>query len=90
MAQEVLEDFSRLLGEYEQAMRDLAAGRMSHVGARADLEEIAREIDRIVKLLDGFYRVRLGRQDEAMAAWNSAKRTERRREGDRESRPDAA
>jgi hypothetical protein len=90
MAQEVLEDFSRLLGEYEQAMRDLASGRMSHVGARADLEEIAREIDRIVKLLDGFYRVRLGRQDEALAAWNSAKRTERRRQGETESRPDAA
>ena len=84
MAQEVLDDFTRSLGDYEQAIRELASGRLSHVGARAELEEIAREIDRIVKLLDGFYRVRLGRQQEGWAAWNSAKRVERtegRRDG---------
>jgi hypothetical protein len=74
MADEVLEDFRKSLGEYERAMRDLVGGRLIHVAARADLERISREIDRAVKLLDGFCRVCLARQPDALAAWESAKK----------------
>ena len=75
LVEPVMENFRESLDQLESATRDLTAGRLAHVGARADLEHVAREIVRTVKLMDGFNRIRFARDGEALA--------EQRAEGDR-------
>jgi hypothetical protein len=45
---------------------------LSHIGARADLNEIAGELMEEVRVLDGINRWRYA-QDRVMAEWNAAR-----------------
>jgi hypothetical protein len=46
---------------------------LSHIGARADLEEIAGELMQEVRVLDGINRWRYTRDPVVMAEWNAAR-----------------
>lgn len=73
MSQQVLDDLTRALGEFEETLAATRAGRREHVGARADLEAIGAQIAEQVRLLDGVVRYRFGENAELMAAWASAR-----------------
>jgi hypothetical protein len=74
MAAPVLESFSQTLEEFESASQRVDSGRLAHIEARAELEKIGREVVHLVRLMDGFNRVRFARDGEALAAWDSAQK----------------
>jgi hypothetical protein len=66
MSEPVFEELATALGEYEQTLEATSAGRREHVGARADISEQLRLLDKVV-------RYRLGDNSELMGAWESAR-----------------
>jgi len=73
MSEHVLDELATVLGQYEQTVAATSAGRREHVGARADLETVARDISEQIRLLDKVVRYRMGDNAELMAAWDSAR-----------------
>jgi len=55
-------------------MKQVTDGRRAHVGARAELQHIAREVVRIVNVMDGFNRIRFAADSESLAAWVSSRK----------------
>ena len=74
MSPRLLEDLSRLVGEFETASEAARTARLDHIGARADLEEASRDILEQVQVLDGINRWRFGSEPELLVEWNAAKR----------------
>ncbi len=68
-----LEQLSALLDQYEQSINAKNDGTSAHVGASAELEGVALEINRLVRLLDAVYRPLFRNDPEKRAAWKSAK-----------------
>jgi len=68
----VLDDLTAKVTAYEGAVREGAEGRLQHVGATADLRDVAEEIVRVVQVMDGFQRLRFAKDPERLAAWVSA------------------
>ena len=73
MPEQFLEDLDRLLVQYEEARGGTHAGTSLHVGARAELKEISRELLGIVRRLDVINRLRFQDEPEQFAAWRSAR-----------------
>ena len=73
MSEHVLDELTTALGEYEQTLQTTSAGRRAHVGARADLKAVARDISEQIRLLDKVVRYRLADNAELLAAWDSAR-----------------
>jgi len=73
MSEHVLEELATALGEYEQTLEATHAGRREHVGARADLNAVAADISKQLRLLDKVVRYRFGDNAELMGAWESAR-----------------
>jgi hypothetical protein len=73
MPEKLLEDLSQALTEFENTLEASRTGRREHVGASADLQAVAAEITRQVRLLDGLVRYQFGEQPELMGAWASAR-----------------
>lgn len=73
MAPALLEELQHLLAEFEVASEEARAKRLSHIGARADLREIAGELMQEVRVLDGINRWRFGKNPEVMAEWHAAR-----------------
>jgi len=73
MSEQVLEELSTALGQYEQSLEATSAGRRAHVGARADLKTVATEIKEQLRLLDKVVQYRFGDNSELMGAWESAR-----------------
>jgi hypothetical protein len=73
----VVQDMAESLAEFDEATARVTRGRMAHVGARAELRVIGREILVTVKILNGSNRLRFATDSEALAAWNSARRVDR-------------
>jgi hypothetical protein len=72
LVQSVLDDLVTMLDKFDQAIMQGVEARRQHVGASADLEAIADKIVQVVQLMDGFQRLRFGRDPERLAAWESA------------------
>jgi hypothetical protein len=72
LAEEVLTGLEVALDQFEVAADMGAAGRLSHVTAKAELDHLAEEIDQIVDVMKGLVQVRFATQSEVLAAWESA------------------
>lgn len=79
MSETLPDDLRKAVEEFEKVNDISRDARRDHVGARADLEAVTREILTQVKLLDGMIRYRLGGDAELMAAWKSARNVPNRR-----------
>ena len=73
MSEHVLDELAAALGQYEQTLEATHAGRREHVGARVDLQTVAADISKQLRLLDKVVRYRLGDNAELMGAWESAR-----------------
>ena len=54
-------------------MAETSNGTLSHVVARAELEELSDEVMRLVGILDGINRYRFERDPQLLVAWKTAK-----------------
>jgi hypothetical protein len=72
LSEEVLSGLNLALDQFETAVEQGAAGRLSHVGATAELNSVADEAVQVVKVMNGLIRVRFAGQSELLAAWESA------------------
>lgn len=68
-----LDELDGMIDRYEQAAGARDAGRLSHVGANADLTAVAEEILGLVHLLDALNRHRYRGNAEPLAGWKSAR-----------------
>jgi hypothetical protein len=73
LADRALEDLSAALDQFDASVAETNEGRRSHVGARADLKELADECMMIMNLLDGLNRYRFQKDPALRAAWKSAR-----------------
>lgn len=73
MSEQVLDELTTALGQYEDTLQATSAGRREHVGARADLQVVAADISKQLRLLDKVVRYRFGDNAELMGAWESAR-----------------
>ena len=72
LSEDVLTGLKTSLDQFETALEQGAAGRLSQVGATAELVTVAEEVVQIVKVMNGLVRLRFANQPELLAAWNSA------------------
>jgi hypothetical protein len=68
----VLEEFGRLLQQFDAAVAMGDAGRAKHVGATRELDAIAAEIVRTVRVMDGSNRQRFKNDAQLLGAWINA------------------
>ena len=73
MSSASLDELNRMLGEYEQALRDANGARRSHTGARAELRQLTRELMRMVAVFDGLVLFAFRDRPELLGAWVSAR-----------------
>jgi hypothetical protein len=73
MSEQLLEDLSAALAEFDHTLEATRTGRREHVGASADLQAVAAQITEQVRVLDGLVRYRFGDNAELMGAWASAR-----------------
>ena len=68
-----LELLNAALDSYADAVSERDMGRASHVGARADLKVVTRDMMLLVRRLDSINRYRFRDDPELLAAWMSVK-----------------
>jgi hypothetical protein len=68
----VLEEFGRLLEQFDAAVTMGDAGRAKHVGATRELQAIAAELVRTVRVMDGSNRQRFKNNPQLLGAWINA------------------
>jgi hypothetical protein len=68
----VLEEFHRLLDQFDSAVVLGDAGRAKHVGATRELQAIATELIRTVRVMDGSNRQRFKNNPQLLGAWINA------------------
>ena len=73
MAPALLEQLRGMVTAFETASEEARAARLSRIGARADLEEIAGDLMEEVRVLDGINRWRFGKNPEVLAEWQAAR-----------------
>lgn len=72
LVEEVLQHAHRSIDQLDQVVERGAEGRRIHIGASASLEVVADEVVRLVRILDGFNRVRFGNDPNLLAGWIAA------------------
>jgi hypothetical protein len=72
LSESVLEQFGRLLDEFDAAVTLGIEGRTKHMGATAQLRLLAVEVARAVRVMDARNRQRFEQDGQALAAWLSA------------------
>ena len=72
LAASVLEEFLRLLDEFDAAVALGNSGRTAHMAATSELNEVASGIVRVVRLMDGRNRQRFREERPLLAAWVGA------------------
>ncbi len=72
LAEEVLSGLQVALDQFETAVEQGAAGRLTHIGATAELDAVAEEVVQIVKVMTGLVHVRFADQPELLVEWESA------------------
>ena len=73
MPENLLDGIAEGIVQYERAMTGKANARGVHVGASADLDEVADDIMEVVRHLDAINSVRFRDNAELLAAWKSAR-----------------
>ena len=73
MAPALLEELQQMLAAFETASEEARAKKLSHIGARADLDQIAGTSMDEVRVLDGINRWRFAKDPEVMAEWVAAR-----------------
>lgn len=73
MAPALLEELQQKLAAFETASEEARARRLSHIGARTDLEKITGSLMDAVRVLDGINRWRFAKDPEVMAEWEAAR-----------------
>ncbi|MDH4132520.1 MAG: hypothetical protein OEV95_12020, partial [Gemmatimonadota bacterium] len=73
MSPTLLDDLGRALDEYDATVLQANAGKRAHVGARADIDAVMREIMELVEQMEGINRYRFRADAELLAAWKSAR-----------------
>jgi hypothetical protein len=76
LVESVLDDFGAKTDRFEAALMHGVEGRRQHVGATAELQRVAEEIQHVVRVMDGFQRLRFADDPEQLAAWTSASTVE--------------
>jgi hypothetical protein len=72
MVEEVLQNARQSIDQLDQVVERGAQGRRIHIGASACLEVAANQVVRLVRILDGFNRFRLGGDPNLPAGWIAA------------------
>jgi hypothetical protein len=72
LAEEVLTGLDVALDQFETALEQGAAGRLTHIGATSQLDMVADEVVQIVKVMTGLIRVRFASQPDLVVEWESA------------------
>ena len=72
LAEEVLSGLQVALDQFETAVEQGAAGRLTHIGATSELDTVAEEVVQVVKVMNGLVRFKFANQAEVLAAWESA------------------
>ena len=67
----MLQDLIQLLDEFDLVVEQGTQGRAAHVGASAELDNVAGEVVQIVDVMDGLNRVRFRKDGERLGAWAS-------------------
>jgi hypothetical protein len=68
----VLVSLAESLVQFDQALARGAEGRRIHIAATVELQVVSGEAVQIVRVLDGYNRVRFAGDPELLAAWESA------------------
>jgi hypothetical protein len=68
-----LDELSTTIDQYEKAVSAKSTGVNTHIGASAEMEEVASEITRLVKVLDAVQRPRFRLDPQKRAAWKAAR-----------------
>jgi hypothetical protein len=72
LAEEVLTGLQVALDQFETAVEQGNAGRLTHIGATSELDTVGEEVVQIVKVMTGLIRVRFASQPERLVEWESA------------------
>jgi len=72
-----LDQLGATIDQYERAVSAKSSGVNTHIGAAAEMESVASEITRLVKVLDAVQRPHLRRDPQKRAAWKAARSTVR-------------
>jgi hypothetical protein len=72
LAESVLDSLTQALDQFDEAMVQGTEGRRAHVGASAEMANVADEIVEVVKLIDRFNRFRFANDANTLAGWESA------------------
>jgi hypothetical protein len=73
LAEALLGELGQALTEFESMVNAFNAGRREHIGARAELDAVVKDIGEVVRMLDGLNRYRFGSDPNLMAVWNAAR-----------------
>lgn len=77
LASSVLQEFVRLLDEFDAAVALGTEGRTAHIGATRELKAVAQEVVRTVRVMDGRNRLRFAGDGELLGSWLGASRVRR-------------
>ena len=72
LVESLLTSLEQTIVQLDQATAEADEGRRAHVGASADLEVVAQDLVKLVKVMDGLNRFRFAEDAERLAAWASA------------------
>jgi hypothetical protein len=72
LVESLLTTLEQTIVQMDQATVEEDEGRRAHVGASADLEVVAQDLVKLVKVMDGLNRFRFAEDAEKLAAWDSA------------------
>ncbi len=73
IGQEFLERVQNLLDRFQASTAERAAHQVAHVGASAELLDVAREATDVLRHLDALEERRLAGEGELLAAWHAAR-----------------
>lgn len=73
LADALLGQLGQALTEFESMVAEFNASRREHIGARAELEAVMKDIGEVVRVLDGLNRYRFGSDPNLLAVWNAAR-----------------
>jgi hypothetical protein len=72
LAEPVFASLKATLEQFDAAVERGSLGRRAHVGASADLDNVAAEVVALVGLIDGMNRIRFAGEPELVAEWVNA------------------
>lgn len=81
-----LQDLKDLIGDYQKALAGQHSGLSLHIGARAEMKAVSKQVMHLIQRFDGIYLKAFERDPETRAVWLAVRHEERTREKVSESR----